>query len=109
MSQLVTPGDLNADGINDLVARDESGDLYAYPGTGALNGTNTLGARVKIGSGWNSMTNLVGADLNSDGTGDIAAVQAAPGSTGSFYVYPGTGSINGMNILGARTQIGTGW
>ncbi|MFF9645301.1 FG-GAP-like repeat-containing protein [Kitasatospora aureofaciens] len=109
MSQLVTPGDLNSDGVDDLVARDESGNLYAYPGTGSLNGMNTLGARVQIGTGWSGMTNLVGTDLNGDGKGDLAAVQAAVGSTGTFYAYPGTGSLNGMNTLGARVQIGTGW
>ncbi|MFD9379382.1 FG-GAP-like repeat-containing protein [Streptomyces sp. NPDC059999] len=109
MSSLVTPGDLNSDGINDLVAKDESGNLFVYPGSGAINGTNTLGARTQIGTGWKSMTDLVGADLNGDGKGDIAAVQANPGATGTFYAYPGSGAVNGTNTLGARTQIGTGW
>ncbi len=109
MSSLTTPGDLNGDGIADLVAKDESGKLYVYPGSGSLNGVNPLGNRVQIGSGWSAMTDIVGADVNGDGKGDIAAVEAAPGATGKFYVYPGTGAINGMNTLGDRTQIGTGW
>ncbi|MFJ7204578.1 FG-GAP-like repeat-containing protein [Streptomyces sp. NPDC098789] len=109
MSSLVVPGDLNSDSVDDLVAKDESGNLFLYPGTGALNGNNTLGNRTQIGSGWKAMTDLVGADLNNDGKGDIAAVQAAPGATGTFYAYPGTGAANGMNTLGARVQIGTNW
>ncbi|GGP33150.1 FG-GAP-like repeat-containing protein [Streptomyces melanogenes] len=109
MSQIVTPGDLNSDGVDDLVARDESGNLFAYPGSGKLSGMSTLGDRVQIGSGWKSMTNLVGADFNGDGKGDLGAVQATAGSTGTFFAYPGTGTLNGMNTLGDRVQIGTGW
>ncbi|GHD75137.1 FG-GAP-like repeat-containing protein (plasmid) [Streptomyces goshikiensis] len=109
MNSLVTPGDMNSDGINDLVAKDETGNLFVYPGTGTLGGMNTLGARTQIGTGWKSMTDLVGADLNGDGKGDIAAVQASPGATGTFFAYPGAGAINGNNTLGARVQIGTGW
>ncbi|MBD0741837.1 VCBS repeat-containing protein [Streptomyces sp. CBMA152] len=110
MDQIVSPGDLNKDGKDDIVAREVStGNLYAYPGTGSVNGMNTLGDRVQIGSGWGAMTNLVSGDFNGDGVGDVDAVQAAVGSTGTFYTYPGTGSINGMNTLGDRAQIGTGW
>ncbi|MFI1103992.1 hypothetical protein [Streptomyces melanogenes] len=51
------------------------------------------------------MRQLVGADFNGDGKGDLAAVEAPPGSTGAFYLYPGTGNTT----LGSRTRIGTGW
>jgi hypothetical protein len=110
MDQIVSPGDLNKDGKDDIVARDvATGNLYAYPGTGSINGNNTLGARVQIGTGWGAMTNLVSGDFNGDGVGDVDAVEAKAGDTGTFYTYPGTGSINGNNTLGARAQIGTGW
>ncbi len=34
MSSIVAPGDFNADGKVDLVARDSSGQLWLYPGNG---------------------------------------------------------------------------
>ncbi|MER5486131.1 VCBS repeat-containing protein [Streptomyces sp. NPDC002812] len=110
MDEIVSPGDLNKDGKDDIVAREvATGNLYAYPGTGAVNGMSTLGARVQIGSGWNAMTNLVSGDFNNDGIGDVDAVEANEGNTGKFYSYPGTGALNGLNTLGARVQIGSGW
>ncbi|MFF3018260.1 FG-GAP-like repeat-containing protein [Streptomyces sp. NPDC057939] len=110
MNDIVSPGDLDNDGKDDIVAREVStGNLYAYPGTGTFNGMNTLGTRVQIGSGWNAMTNLVSGDFNNDGIGDVDAVEASNGDTGKFYSYPGTGTLNGMNTLGTRVQIGSGW
>ncbi|MCX5382582.1 FG-GAP-like repeat-containing protein [Streptomyces sp. NBC_00083] len=105
MAELSSPGDLNGDGKGDLVAVDQGGKLWNYPGTGALNGTGTLGARTQIGTGWNAMHQLVGADFNGDGKGDLDAVQAPTGATGAFYFYPG----NGSGGLADRAQIGTGW
>ncbi|WP_432122385.1 FG-GAP repeat domain-containing protein [Streptomyces sp. S1] len=106
MDEIVSPGDMNKDGKDDIVAREvATGNLYVYPG----NGTGGLGARVQIGSNWNSMTNLVSGDFNNDGIGDVDAVQAQVGSSGTFYTYPGTGVINGTGTLGARVQIGTNW
>ncbi|XIE79114.1 FG-GAP repeat domain-containing protein [Streptomyces sp. SBR177] len=62
----------------------------------------TLGARVQIGSGWGSMTELTGpGDLNSDGRPDLVTVD----TDGKLWAYPG----NGTGGFGARSQIGTGW
>ncbi|MFF9645300.1 FG-GAP-like repeat-containing protein [Kitasatospora aureofaciens] len=105
MAELTSPGDLDGDGKADLVAVDPAGALWKYSGTGALNGMNTLGARSQIGSGWNSMRQLVGADFNGDGKGDLDAVQAPTGSTGGLFFYPG----NGNGGFADRAQIGTGW
>ncbi|MGA5134785.1 FG-GAP-like repeat-containing protein [Streptomyces olivoreticuli] len=105
MTELTSPGDLNADGKADLVAVDRSGALWAYPGTGSLKASDTLGARTRIGTGWDTMRQLVGADFDNDGKGDLEAVQAPAGSTGTLYFYPGTGNT----ALGSRTQTGTGW
>ncbi|MFJ8308069.1 MULTISPECIES: FG-GAP-like repeat-containing protein [unclassified Streptomyces] len=105
MAELTSPGDLNGDGKADLVAVDPAGKLWNYPGTGSINGMNTFGSRVQIGTGWDTMHQLVGGDFNGDGKGDLDAVQAPTGSTGTFYFYPG----NGSGGLGARAQIGTGW
>ncbi|MFI1170579.1 transglycosylase family protein [Streptomyces melanogenes] len=105
MAELASPGDLNGDGTADLVAVDPAGALWKYPATGSLNGMNTLGDRNRIGTGWNSMRQLVGADFNGDGKGDLDAVEAPTGSTGSFYFYPG----NGNGGFADRTAIGNGW
>ncbi|MGW1768366.1 FG-GAP repeat domain-containing protein [Streptomyces sp. NPDC002073] len=49
-NSVVAPGDLNSDGKADLVARDASGALWYYQGTGAA--AKPFAARVKVGSGW---------------------------------------------------------
>ncbi|MFJ7204577.1 FG-GAP-like repeat-containing protein [Streptomyces sp. NPDC098789] len=105
MTELTSPGDLNADGKPDLVAVDPAGALWKYPATGSLDAMNTLGARTQIGSNWNSMRQLVGADFNADGRGDLDSVQAPTGSTGDLYFYPG----NGSGAFGDRARIGSGW
>ncbi|WP_407838163.1 FG-GAP-like repeat-containing protein [Streptomyces sp. DSM 116496] len=105
MTELAVPGDLNADGKPDLLAVDAAGALWKYPTTGSLAGMNTLGARNQVGSNWDSMRQLVGADFNGDGKGDLDAVEAPTGSTGDFFFYPG----NGSGGFGARAQIGSGW
>jgi hypothetical protein len=52
-NQLVSTGDITQDGRTDLVARDKTGALYLYKGTG--NASAPFGGRVMIGaSGWNS-------------------------------------------------------
>ncbi|MFB6626816.1 FG-GAP repeat domain-containing protein [Streptomyces sp. NPDC056374] len=98
---LVGPGDLSGDGKADLLARDRSGDLYLYRGTGR---SSTLASRVKVGGGWGSFNKIVGAgDYTGDGRADIAART----SGGDLYVYPGTG--NAATPFGTRVKVGSGW
>ncbi|EAP97507.1 putative secreted protein [Janibacter sp. HTCC2649] len=51
MTWLTSPGDLNGDGLGDLVARDANGQLFFYPGR---TGGGVYSA-VKVGSGWTGM------------------------------------------------------
>ncbi len=52
-NSIVSVGDIDLDGITDLVARDTTGALYLYKGTG--NASAPFASRVKIGSGgWNT-------------------------------------------------------
>ncbi|MEU9520590.1 VCBS repeat-containing protein [Streptomyces sp. NPDC048224] len=52
-NNIVSVGDIDIDGITDLVARDKSGALYLYKGTG--NAASPYKSRVKIGNGgWNT-------------------------------------------------------
>ncbi|WP_406002674.1 FG-GAP-like repeat-containing protein [Streptomyces sp. NBC_00829] len=98
MSQLVRHGDYNADGREDLFARDTSGVLWFYPG----RGNGTFGTRVRIGTGWNAMREINAAgDLTGDGRRDLLARD----SSGTLWTYPG----NGKGAFGARKKVGAGW
>ncbi|WP_406409368.1 transglycosylase family protein [Streptomyces sp. NBC_01643] len=99
MANLTSVGDLTGDGVNDVIAVEKkSGDLYRYSGPNYTGGT----ARVKIGYGWNSMSDIVGVgDLTGDGVTDIIAVDA---ETGKLYRYSGP-YYNGAT----KVEIGTNW
>lgn len=57
-SNLAAPGDINGDGIADLLASNSAGQLYFYAGTGQA--ATPFAARVMIGSGgWNQYPDLV--------------------------------------------------
>lgn len=95
-------GALKADGTGDLVARDASGVLWLYRGTGSANAP--LGSRTRIGGGWNIYPTLVGAgDLTGDGHADLLARDSA----GVLWLYRGTGSATAP--LASRVRICAGW
>lgn len=98
---IVGPGDLTGDGNGDLLARNTSGTLYLYKGTGT--GT-ALASAVKISTGWQQYNAIVGAgDFTGDGRADIVARTTA----GTLYLYKGTGSSTAP--FSARVKVGTGW
>ncbi|MFB8209160.1 MULTISPECIES: VCBS repeat-containing protein [unclassified Streptomyces] len=102
-NKVVSAGDLNGDGTGDLLARTPSGDIYLYTGTGNLGGA-PFKAGVKVGYGWGSYDQIVGAnDVNGDGIGDIYARTPA----GDLYYYAGTG--NASAPYKARVKVGYGW
>ena len=92
---------LRADGTGDVVARDASGTLWCYRGTGSA--THPFGARVKAGTGFGRYTLLAGVrDVNGDGRADLIARD----SHGNLWLYKGTGT---SGVLANRVLIGTGW
>ncbi|MFJ8106842.1 FG-GAP repeat domain-containing protein [Streptomyces sp. NPDC096132] len=97
--KVVGAGDLNGDGIGDLVAQDKSNNLYRYYG----KGNGTFSARVKLFSGWGGTYNaLVGVgDITGDGKADLVARDTA----GVLYRLPG----NGKGSFGSRVKISGGW
>ncbi|MFK0200462.1 FG-GAP repeat domain-containing protein [Streptomyces lavendulae] len=71
---------------------------------GDLDGSGGLGDRVRIGTGWNALSELAApGDLNADGKPDLAAV----GHDGTLWAHLGTGTLNGTATLGERTSLGT--
>ncbi|MFF6873657.1 FG-GAP repeat domain-containing protein [Streptomyces sp. NPDC007910] len=79
--QLVGLGDGNGDGRADLYARDHTGTLWFYAGTG--NATTPFRARRSVGGGWNIYNQIMPT-----GNGGLWARD----NTGTLYFYPGTGS-----------------
>ena len=52
MTALVTPGNWNGSGGNDVIARDGAGILWFYPGYN----TGGLTSRSQLGKGWTGYT-----------------------------------------------------
>ncbi|NYI06193.1 FG-GAP repeat domain-containing protein [Allostreptomyces psammosilenae] len=101
MNLIIGPGDLNADGKGDLIARDRSGNLYLYRGQGT---GNSFASRILIGGGWNMFDRIVGSgDVTGDGRPDILARTSA----GELFLYRGTG--NSTAPFAARQLVGSGW
>ncbi|MFD8716634.1 choice-of-anchor D domain-containing protein [Streptomyces sp. NPDC059629] len=101
-TSLTGTGDLTNDGRTDLLARDASGRLWLYRGTG--NATTPFAARTLISGGWNTYTTLTGAgDVTGDGRADLLARD----TKGSLWLYRGTG--NATTPFAARTLISGGW
>jgi len=101
-SALTPLGALKADGTGDLLARDSSGVLWYYRGTG--QSTAPFAPRTRVGGGWNVYTDLIGAgDVTGDGFPDLLARDSA----GVLWFYRGTG--NATAPFAPRTRVGGGW
>jgi len=98
---VVGPGDLTGDGRPDLLARDTSGTLWRYAGTGSAS--KPFGGRVKVGTGWQQYKKLFSpGDANGDGKADLMVTNSA----GALYFYAGTGS---GGFKGRVSKATSGW
>lgn len=96
-------GDVTGDGHPDLVARDPSGVLWLYRGTGVESAP--FAARVRVGSGWQVYNALTGGV---DSTGDGHADLFARDTSGALWLYQGTGDP--ARPYAPRLKAGTsGW
>ncbi|MFF1685966.1 MULTISPECIES: FG-GAP repeat domain-containing protein [unclassified Streptomyces] len=98
-TKIVGTGDLNGDGIGDVLARHKDGTLYRYDGAG--NGL--LKDRVKVFAAWGASYNAVigVGDITGDGLSDLVV------RDGSGILYRNDGKGNGS--FSSRTKIATGW
>ncbi|MET7714688.1 hypothetical protein [Streptomyces sp. NPDC005407] len=78
--------DVTKDGIADLYARDTSGVLWLYKGTG--NAAKPYAARIKVATGWNAYTAIIAPGDGSDiGKGALLVRDKA----GAMWWFRGTG------------------
>ncbi|MFE2011417.1 FG-GAP repeat domain-containing protein [Streptomyces sp. NPDC059491] len=95
-------GNLGGSPVNDLVARDRSGVLWLYKGTGDPGAP--LADRTRIGGGWGVYDRLAaGSDFTGDGRPDLLATD----KTGVLWLYPATGNANAP--FSGRKRVGGGW
>ncbi|WP_406132380.1 FG-GAP repeat domain-containing protein [Streptomyces anthocyanicus] len=98
--QLVGMGDMNGDGIGDVVARTRLGYLYFYAGKGSA--TAPLATRDLLGEGWTGYNQIIAADdWDGDGLGDLLGRTRS----GDLYFYRADGTGN----FEAKQQAGTGF
>ncbi|PAZ16597.1 hypothetical protein CLM62_06525 [Streptomyces sp. SA15] len=97
--KIVGAGDLNGDGIGDLLAQDKANTLYRYYG----RGNGTFSARTKLFTNWGGSYNvIVGVgDITGDGKADIVTRD----TSGNLYRNSG----DGKGSFGGRVKIATGW
>ncbi|RZU72246.1 VCBS repeat protein [Micromonospora kangleipakensis] len=101
-SAIVPFGDLNGDGMPDLLVRDGVGYLRAYLGIGQPHYSSQTAKSIVLGKGWLTYRLLLApGDLNRDGRDDLVGVD----TTGKLWLYTSTGT-GGFT---ARVQIGSGW
>ncbi|MEU2339117.1 VCBS repeat-containing protein [Streptomyces sp. NPDC013172] len=104
---LVCADNLGGTAQPDLLARDKNGALWLYQG----KSDGTLSAKVRAGtSGWDGMNEITGrGDYTGDGKADIIARS----TSGTLYLYPGTGNATADAVLGSRVTVaavgGTAW
>ncbi|MBK6017177.1 VCBS repeat-containing protein [Streptomyces sp. MBT53] len=97
--KVVGVGDVNGDGVGDLLAQDRSNNVYRYYGTGH----GTFGARVKLFGAWGgSYDTVVGVgDITGDGKADLVERDSA----GNLFRNSG----DGKGSFGARVKVSGGW
>ncbi|MFG3038850.1 FG-GAP repeat domain-containing protein [Streptomyces sp. NPDC048330] len=101
--RLESVGDVaGTNGAPDVIARDASGVLWLYPGTGVRE--KALTGRTRIGGGWQVYDQLAGgSDVTGDGRPDLLATDKA----GVMFLYRGTGNANAP--FAAAKRLGAGW
>lgn len=97
--KIVGVGDLNGDGYGDLLAQDNSNELWRYDGTAG----SQFKERVKVFNDWGASYNVVVGvgDITGDGKADLVSRD----SSGNAWRNDG----NGKGSFSSRTKIASGW
>ncbi|MEU4209263.1 VCBS repeat-containing protein [Streptomyces sp. NPDC026206] len=93
--KLVTTGDFNGDGRDDIAAIANNGAMHLYLGN--AEGRFDSGTSMWRDNTWDSYQAVLGGDFNRDGKSDIAALNGA----GELYLYP----IKGDGTLDERSPM----
>jgi hypothetical protein len=101
----VTNLDFGSDGHADLLARDKSGNILEYSGSGLLGAQSGFasGGVGRIGTGWQGFKKLFRV---TDWLGDDTESVMATDSSGRLYLFPGDGQCC---FTGDKIQVGNGW
>ncbi|TGN64610.1 hypothetical protein EXE59_12020 [Nocardioides eburneiflavus] len=84
MDRILNAGDVDRDGLGDVLTRDTSGRLWLFAG----NGTGALAPGRVLGSGWGAVSGLTAVgDVTGDGLPDLIGTTA-----GRLNVWTGTGT-----------------
>ncbi|MET8970622.1 N-acetylmuramoyl-L-alanine amidase [Streptomyces hydrogenans] len=101
-NKILGTGDMTADGKPDLIARDNSGVLWFYQGTG--DPARPFATKAKIGGGWQVYNELIATgDMTGDGKPDLIARD----NSGVLWFYKNTGGY--PNPYATKAQVGGGW
>lgn len=95
----VAAGDMNRDGLADMIGRDNQGNLYLYQG---LGNKKRFAAGKKIGYGWGDMRSLTVLPKSYGNLPTIVAIDNA----GQMHLYPYSVGLGGFM---KRISLGYGW
>jgi hypothetical protein len=97
--QLIPGGDLNTDGVNDIMGiRSSDGPLFVY----ASKGGGTFRPAKQTGHGWTGIRPVSGASLDGDKAAGLVAVTAS--GLVFFYHERGTGTFGAAKV---QPQVGS--
>lgn len=97
---VIAPGDFTGDGLPDLLAVNDSGELYLQKGR--ASGATPFYSRRLVNGGWGAFTHITGvADLNGDRRNDLLARK----KDGTVWLYAG----NGKGGFASSRMVATGW
>ncbi|QPK45052.1 N-acetylmuramoyl-L-alanine amidase [Streptomyces gardneri] len=100
--KIIAVRDVTNDGRPDLIAREKSGVLWLYKGTGTP--ATPFATRIRVGGGWQTYNAIVSTgDLSGDGKADLIGRDAS----GVLWSYKGTGSST--TPFATRYRVGAGW
>ena len=97
-------GDVTGDGLADILAIDQAGNLWLYPSTGSAGAGMFAGGRSQVGRGWTGYILAGVAPLYGASRAGLLAIDRA----GDLWYYPNTGGTR-LTAFGAREQVGNGW